>query len=241
MASRIKGIVWDVGNVLVAWDPAWLYRQLIKDPVKADWWAKHSFTMEWNLLGDLGMLYAEANPLWVACFERDHKARLAEFPRYRELIEAYGRWPEEAHAFLNTDTIALRNALRKDYKTIALTNFSNENWPKVNAAHGGAIDHFDHVVMSSHEKLLKPDAKMYDRLAHVAEMRFGLKREELVFIDDSAKNIAGAKACGIHAFIFTSAEQLRHDLKTLGVETAHIPAATGLRQGAGLGRLAAMM
>jgi 2-haloacid dehalogenase len=241
MPPEIKGIVWDVGNVLVAWDPSYLYDQLISDPAKSDWWVRHSFSMEWNLLGDLGMPYAKANPLWVERFERDHADQIAEFPQYRELIEAYGKYPQEAHPMLIADSINLRNALRAKYKTIALTNFSAENWPKVNAAHDGKIDQFDHVVMSARERVAKPDREIFSLLVHAAETRFGLKMEELLFVDDSAKNVAGAKDFGIAAIQFDAPEQLRREFKKFGIDTSGIPSTSELLPGKGLGKLPAIM
>jgi 2-haloacid dehalogenase len=241
VASKIRGIVWDVGNVLVAWDPAWLYNQLIRDPAKAAWWARESFSMDWNLLGDRGMTYAEANPLWIARFEREYGDRIDDFPCYRALIEAYGRHPEEAHAWLNLDTIALRDALRAKYPALALTNFSSENWPRVDAAHGGKIDKFDAVVMSSRAGAVKPEAEIFARLFATAREQYGLAPEELVFIDDSAKNVAGAKACGLRALLFTEAARLRRDLAALGIEIPEAGAGAGMQMGAGLGRLAPLL
>ena len=95
----------------------------------------------------------------------------------------------------------------------AITNFSGEFWPPFRKREAALFDRFRGVVVSGAEGLVKPDAAIY----RLALDRFGLRAEELVFIDDNAANVAGAAALGLHAILFTDEPALRRELAALGL------------------------
>ena len=95
----------------------------------------------------------------------------------------------------------------------AITNFSHEFWPPFRAQEAALFDRFRDIVVSGAEKLIKPDPAIY----HLALARFGLEPGQAVFIDDNAANVAGARAVGMHAVLFTGVDTLVEDLRTLGL------------------------
>lgn len=95
----------------------------------------------------------------------------------------------------------------------AITNFSHEFWPPFRAREAALFDRFRDIVVSGEEKLVKPDAAIY----RLALARFGLAPGDAVFIDDSAANVAGARALGIEAIHFTDVAATRARLVELGI------------------------
>lgn len=95
----------------------------------------------------------------------------------------------------------------------AITNFSHEFFPPFRAAEAALFDRFRDIVVSGAEKLVKPDAAIY----RLALDRFGLRAEEVVFIDDNAANVAGAEAVGMTAILFTGAGDLVARLRELSL------------------------
>jgi 2-haloacid dehalogenase len=95
----------------------------------------------------------------------------------------------------------------------AITNFSADFWAPFRAGEEAFFRRFRDIVVSGEEKLIKPDPAIYYRALH----RFGLRPEEALFIDDRAINVAGAEAVGMHAHLFTDADDLRRRLEAEGL------------------------
>ncbi len=239
--SLIEAIVWDLGNVLVSWNPMDLYEQLISDKDKAQYWVDSVFSMEWNQLADSGMSYAQANQVWLNKFDTDYPENKLNYPPYKKLVEAYGHYAQEAHAYLLADSIALRDGLRADgFITMALTNFSYESLPKVSAAHGNKLDRefFDYFMMSSEVRLTKPSRDIFNLLIDEAVKQFGIDAGQILFIDDSEKNVIAAGQCGLNTIHYQSAQDLRHRLThDFGIKNTHIPVCESRIKGKNLGKL----
>lgn len=94
----------------------------------------------------------------------------------------------------------------------AITNFSHEFFPPFRVREAALFDRFRDIVVSGEEKLMKPDAAIY----RLALDRFGIAAADAVFVDDRQANVDGAAAVGMHALLFTDADRLRGDLRTLG-------------------------
>ena len=218
----IKALIWDWGNVLVSWRPADLFNQLISNPAQATWWSAHAFSPAWNALGDKGMPYAEANKIWEQDFTTLHADKISIYPKYRALIAAYGNHPEETHAFRNEQTLALRDGLATSYPTFALTNVLQDNWERVNRAHGGVFDrNFREIIMSSQQGIAKPDDGIFQKTISMLN-RHGLDAREALFIDDSIKNVEASQRNGLPAVQFHNAAQLVRDLTQHGVQAQQI-------------------
>ena len=201
-AVTIDTVVFDIGNVLIQWDPRHLYRQLIPDVAEMERFLAEVCTDAWNIEQDRGRTWAEA----IA-------ERVPLFPQHEALIRAYSeRWHEMVPGEV-PGTAALLEGLRaRGVPLYAITNFSVEKFAEAQARFA-FLRGFRDVVVSGAERLLKPDPAIYRVLLE----RNGLEAGRCLFVDDSAKNVAGARAVGMAAHHFIGAGALEAELKALGL------------------------
>ena len=195
----IRGVVFDVGNVLYGWDPdSFLVRQIADDDARLRF-IEDTDLWNWHETLDGG------RPFDAAAAELSEK-----FPDYAQVISAWGdRFGETI-----TDPVpgvhALVEALAaKAVPLYAITNFSADFWAPFHERERGFFRHFRDIVVSGEVKLLKPDPAIY----YLALDRFGLKPAEALFIDDRLINVEGAQAVGMQAHLFTDAADLRRRLE----------------------------
>jgi 2-haloacid dehalogenase len=201
--SNIKTVVFDIGGVLIDWNPRYLYRKIFSSEQEMEWFLSEICTYEWNVQQDGGKLFSEAT------------AELsAKFPEYSDKIALYyGRWEEMLGGELN-DTVKIFNELKSAGMPLyALTNWSHEAFPVAYERYG-FMKQFDGIVVSGHEKLLKPDHAIYRVLMN----RYNINPTESVYIDDNKTNAEAAAELGFHSIHFNSAIQLRQELRSLGLE-----------------------
>jgi 2-haloacid dehalogenase len=203
MQDPLRSLVFDLGNVLIDWNPRYLYRKLFEgDEAAMDDFLARVCTPEWNAQQDAGR----------SC-EAAIAEKIADYPDLAPLISAYyQRWPEMLGGSF-PDTVELLEELSQmDLPLYALTNWSHETFP-VARQRFPFLDLFDGIVVSGEERLLKPDPALYRRLLE----RFHIQPESALFIDDVAANVEGAQAVGMHAVHFAGAEELRASLRQFGV------------------------
>ncbi|WP_127519569.1 HAD family phosphatase [Mesorhizobium sp. Z1-4] len=200
--TDIRHIVFDIGRVLIHYDPEIPFRRLIPDAQTRHWFLENVCTGDWNLEQDRGRSIAEAEALLIG-----------EFPAEEENIRAFYRHWNEMVSHAYDDSVAIMAALVEDGRDVTmLTNFSAETYPRAQkmfpflALPRG-------VSVSGELGLIKPDREIYDH--HVSA--FGLEPSATLFIDDSQKNVDGAIAAGWHAVQFTGPEKLKADLAAHGV------------------------
>jgi 2-haloacid dehalogenase len=195
-------VVFDLGNVLIGWDPRRLYRPLFGDPREMEWFLQHVCTDAWNLEQDRGRDFATAVELLV----RAHPAHL------HALIRAYDeRWLEMLSGEIAGSVAILEQLHAAQVPLYAITNWNQDKFRQTRGSYG-FLERFVGIVVSGEERLLKPDPAIY----HTLCSRYQLRAEHCVFIDDSAKNVAGARAVGMQALRFETPEQLAVDLRALG-------------------------
>lgn len=202
MASSNPTVVFDVGNVLLRWDARLIYRSLIPDAERLDWFMQNICTMAWNLEQDRGRSWEEAVALLVA-----------QHPEWESEIRAFDeRWHDSVpHAI--ADSVAVLEELKaRDEKVYAITNFSQEKWAEC-LIRFPFLQRFDGVVVSAQERLLKPDPAIYQVLLG----RYGLAAGDCIFVDDSEKNVVAARDIGMQAVHFVEPIDLRAALRGLGV------------------------
>lgn len=194
-------VVFDIGNVLLDWDPRYLYRKMFDDHDRMEWFLSNVCTPAWNIEQDRGRTFAEAVSELVAV----HPHLEAEIRAFDE------RWPETVSQVIDGSLEILQTLRDRGVPNYAITNFSAEKfadarriWP--------FLDSFDGIVVSGEHRLLKPEAAIYRLLLDT----HGLSAPDCVFIDDSPKNVDGARAVGMHALHFTGPDRLRADLRELG-------------------------
>ncbi len=201
---RITAVVFDLGGVLIDWDPRYLYRTLFDDEAAMEEFLATVTTQDWNRAQDSGRPFAEAIEELV---ERH--------PEKRDLIEAYWRrWPETLGDAIEP-TVALLHELRSTgVRLYALSNWSGETFPLARPRYP-FLEWFDGIVISGDERLAKPDPRIFEVLLE----RYGLSPAETLFIDDHAPNVEAAAALGFTALRFIGAADLRADLERLGLLT----------------------
>jgi 2-haloacid dehalogenase len=194
--------VFDVGNVLIRWDPRNLYGKLIADELAREDFLTRICSPEWNLEMDRGRSFAEG----VA-------ERVALFPEHEALIRAFDeRWLETLGGAIEESVAILEELRAAGVPTYAITNFSREKFA-VTQARYPFLGGFDGIVVSAHEQLLKPDRRIYARLCE----RHGLAPADCIFIDDSLANVEGARAFGMRGHHFQTPAALRTDLRQQGL------------------------
>jgi 2-haloacid dehalogenase len=195
-------VVFDIGNVLIHWDPRALYRKIFTSEDEVEWFLGHVCTQEWNLEQDRGRSFADA----IA-------AATARHPAHADAIAAYHhRWHETIIGPI-TGTVAILEELRATGTPLyAITNWHQDKFRETRTRFP-FLGHFRDIVVSGDERLIKPDPAIYRRLMD----RNGLKASACLFIDDSPKNVAGAEAVGMKAHHFTSPEALRVHLAAEGI------------------------
>ena len=199
---KINTIIFDLGNVLIDWNPKYVFDKLFDDEDRKKYFFENICTMEWNEAQDAGRPIKEATEELVA-----------QYPEWKGYIEAYyGKWTEMLGGPIH-DTVEIFKTLKQSgrYKLYALTNWSAETFPYALEMYE-FLHWFDGRVVSGEEKMRKPHPEFYQVLLD----RFDVRAEEALFIDDSVRNIQAAKKIGIKTIHFTSPEQLRNELVQQG-------------------------
>ncbi|MEI9404213.1 HAD family phosphatase [Mesorhizobium argentiipisi] len=200
--TEIRHIVFDIGKVLVHYDPDIPFSRLIPDAAERKWFFDNVCTSAWNIEQDRGRTWEEAESLLIA-----------EHPAHSENIRNFRRhWHDMVpHAY--DDSVALLEGLIDDGRDVTLlTNWASDTFREARARFP-FLDKPRGITVSGEIGLIKPDRAIYDH--HVAS--FGLDPAASLFIDDSQKNVEGAKAAGWQAVLFTDVAALKADLEWLGI------------------------
>ena len=196
-------VIFDIGGVLVDWDPRFLYERLIPDGEALDAFLRDVVTADWHFQHDAGRPFAQTSAELTA-----------RFPHHAALIAAWGpRFNESNRALIPGMDALLAELDDTGVPLYAITNFSGEFWPAFRAKYPALFDRFRDVLVSGDEKLVKPDAAIY----RLALDRFGVAAGEAVFVDDRADNVVGAQTVGMTGLLFTDEATLRADLRALGL------------------------
>lgn len=198
-----KAIIWDLGNVLVDWNPEYLYQKLIPDEQKRNYFLTNICSKDWNENQDAGY------PIHKATEEM-----VVKHPEWKEYIEAYyKRWTEMFSGPIH-GTVEIFRKLREHptLRHYALTNWSAELFPT--ALELFPFFHwFDGRVVSGEEKMRKPAKEFY----HLLLEKFELDTSDVLFIDDNERNIKAAEKLGITSIRFIDPEQLEKELEKIGL------------------------
>ena len=200
----ITTIIFDLGGVLIDWNPEYLYKKVFKDESEMKQFLEKVCTPEWNEEQDAGRTLAEATDFL-----------LKEYPEHEENIRLYyNRWQEMlAGAIEGTVEIFKKLKETKRFKIYALTNWSAETFP-IALEKYQFLSWFDGVVVSGTEKKRKPFPEFYQILLD----RYQVKAEETIFIDDNLRNVDAAKQVGLDAIHFRTPEQLNEELLNRGID-----------------------
>jgi 2-haloacid dehalogenase len=195
-------VVFDIGNVLVHWEPRALYRKIFASEDEVEWFIANVCNSDWNLEQDRGRSFAEA--------VREATAR---FPEHADAIAAYDlRWHETMPGPIDGTVGILEELRQRGTPLYAITNFNQDKFRET-LERFSFLRTFRDIVVSGDERLLKPDPAIYRVLLE----RNGIDAAACVFIDDSEKNVRGAEAVGMKAIHFTTPQALRADLAGIGL------------------------
>ena len=202
--KKINAIIFDLGGVLIDWNPEYVYLEVFKgDRDKMQWFFDNICTNDWNENQDAGYPLNKAT-----------QDRIALFPEHEEHIKMfYGRWEEMlGDAIEGTVEILKKLMDSKQFQIVALTNWSHETFP-VALEKFDFLHWFDGILVSGEEKTRKPFTDIYE----MTLTRFNIKAENSIFIDDNFRNIEAAKELGINTIHFHSPEQLKAALNTFDI------------------------
>jgi 2-haloacid dehalogenase len=195
-------VVFDLGGVLVDWDPRYLFRQLLPDDAAVEAFLADVCSPEWNAAQDAGRSWAEA--------VREASER---FPEHAELVAAYDeRWWETIGGQIDGTVEVLDELRGRGVGLYAITNWSAEKFD-LTFPRFDWLAWFDGIVVSGYERIVKPDPRIFQLLVD----RHGVDPRAAVYVDDVPANVAAALAIGMTGLVFTTTEQLRADLGELGL------------------------
>jgi 2-haloacid dehalogenase len=195
-------VVFDVGNVLLRWDPRNLYRTIFDDETEMEWFLSNVCTPPWNLEQDRGRDWEEA----VAVLARDHPAHEPSIRAFHE------RWEETVSGTIDENVALLHRLRAAGVPNYCITNFSGPKF-LLTQERFPFLTGFDGVIVSGDEKVLKPEPEIYTLLLD----RYDLMPGECIFVDDSKANVEGARAVGMHAIHFVEPMDLAAELRASGI------------------------
>ena len=203
MNNEIDAIIFDLGGVLIDWNPSYVFDKMFNNEEQKKHFFENICTPDWNEKQDAG------RPLKEATEELLHK-----HPEWKEYIEAYyGRWEEMLGGPIH-ETVEIFRQLKETgkYKIYALTNWSAELFP-IALERYNFLHWFDGRVVSGEEKMRKPFPEFYQLILD----RFQLTSQETLFIDDSVRNAKAAEDIGLKTVLFKSPYQLKEELIQKGI------------------------
>ena len=205
MKNKITTIIFDLGGVLVDWNPEYVYQKFFNnDEQKVNWFLENVCNSDWNIKQDEGRIIEEAVT-----------EKISEFPEFEVAIRLYYyEWPNMFSGTI-TENVTLFQQLKKsgNYKIYALTNWSAEKWDKALELFP-FFNNFDGVVVSGKEKTRKPYPEIYNILLN----RFQINPTNSIFIDDNLDNVKTASSLGIQSLHYIPSIKLKNELIKFGVQ-----------------------
>lgn len=196
--------LFDLGRVVLDWEPSRLYDNIFDDTGARDHFLGSVCTMAWHTRHDAGVSFAD-----------NAAALIADHPEQESAIRAWGaRWMEMFDGYIDGTPDLIERLHARNVPLYALTNMPSETWPLMQQHFGPVLDRFRHVVVSGDLGITKPDPAIYRHtLAEIGDP----DPAAILFIDDSAANIAAADALGFATHHFTGAAGLEASLAHHGL------------------------
>lgn len=201
-------LVFDLGGVLIDWDPRHLYRKVFMDrESEMDFFLEQVCSPDWNAEQDRGRSIRDAV-----------RERVDRFPAYEPLIRIYyGRWEEMVSGPIEETVSILRKLKKSGYQLTALSNWSAETFPRV-AERFDFLNWFDPLVISGEIEMVKPEPDIY----HYLLEKIDKPASSCLFIDDKAENIQTARNLGFQTIQFSAPDQLSNQLRDMRVLNGRI-------------------
>lgn len=198
----MEAVVFDLGKVLLDWNPRYYYRRFFASDEAMDAFLAEVLPPAWVAEMDAG------KPADVAIAERQ---RL--FPQHAALIAGFKQgWHAMLRGPIPGSVEILAELRARGTPLYALSNFSTETLPLARERFE-FLSWFQDAVVSGEHGVVKPDPRIFE----IAVRRFRIDPPSTAFIDDLPENVAAARARGFHALHFTGAAKLRAELEELGL------------------------
>jgi 2-haloacid dehalogenase len=198
----VEAVVFDVGGVLLDWDPRHLYRKLFADEAHMELFLTEICSPAWHAPHDRGVSTA------ASCAEL-----ASRHPQFSDLISAWSRRSEEMIGDVDAGSVQVLRAVRETgLACYALTNMEAETYP-LRLERFAFLGWFDGTVVSGLEGVAKPEPAIFMRLLD----RFGLTARTTLMIDDKKENLETASSLGIQTVLFRSSHQLRAQLESAAI------------------------
>jgi 2-haloacid dehalogenase len=195
-------VVFDIGNVLLRWNPRNLFRKVFADDEAMEAFLASAGAMDWVIETDRARSFQPA-------LDR----QIAAYPHYEHELRLFDeRWAETLDGAIHENVALLERLRAQGDKLYAITNFCDEKFDVARQIHP-FLDWFDGIIVSGREGLVKPDPRIFELFLE----RFGIPANEVLFIDDSARNIAAARALGMEAIHFVDGVDLAKELSARGL------------------------
>jgi 2-haloacid dehalogenase len=200
----VETIVFDLGGVLIDWNPDYVFDELFgEDTARKEYFYQHICTPDWNEMQDAGRPLAEATA-----------ERIGKYPDWAAEIAAfYGQWEKMLGGAIEPTVDVFRKLRQCDYRFYALTNWSSETFP-IAQQRFELLTWFDGIVVSGVEKTRKPFTDFFEILFS----RYDINPQTALFIDDNARNVAASRELGMRAIHFLDPADLPRQLAEYGVE-----------------------
>jgi 2-haloacid dehalogenase len=201
--SGIQHIVFDLGRVLLRWEPELPFLRLIPNALDREHFLAEICNARWLLDTDLGVSWEEAE-----------RGLIARHPEHKAMIRAFRQhWGDMVPGLVEGTPLILSQLIASGYDVTALTNFASDTFDEA-FERFGLLGAFRGITVSARCGLAKPDEAIFER--HAAD--FGLEPRATLFFDDAPANVQAARRVGWQAEIFTGADAMRRDLKRHGVK-----------------------
>lgn len=199
---EIRHVVFDIGKVLIHYDPHIPFARLIPDDAERNWFFANVCTHDWNLEQDRGRDWAEAEDLLIA----EHPDRIEQIRAFRKY------WHEMvSHAYVESVAI-METLIAEGHDVTMLTNFAADTFRQARQLFP-FLDMPRGVTVSGEIGLIKPDLAIYEKHSN----DFALSPAHTLFIDDAPANVEGARNAGWNSVLFTDPEKLKSDLAAHGI------------------------
>ena len=200
--ASVDAFIFDLGKVIVDWNPRYLLHQIIPNQEQLDFLIETVLDLDWLQIVDAGY------PLSKAIAERSEI-----YPKHAEALQIYiERWPETIHGFFE-GTLDIVRKLHADQRSLyILSNWAKETWDRVESDFT-FLRYFDDKIISGHVGIAKPDPAIFK----LAQAQFQVDPGTTLFIDDNEKNIIAARDLGFKVLLFKTPEKLASDLVDVGI------------------------
>jgi HAD superfamily hydrolase (TIGR01509 family) len=195
-------VAFDIGNVLLRWSPRNLFRKVFADESEMEAFLATACSMDWIVETDR-----------VQSIEVALAARVAAYPQYARQLRLFDeRWIEMLSGPIDENVALLERLRKQGDKVYAITNFCGEKFEITRVAYP-FLDGFDGIIVSGREGLVKPDPRIFELFL----TRFGLRAEDVLFIDDSERNVVAARGVGMEALHFVDGVDVGAELRARGL------------------------